>query len=250
MSYGLYLSAEGAYAQSERLEVISNNLANADTVGFKRQLAMLQSRYAEAVEEGLQPPGTGGIEDLGGGVRLRETQTDFSSGPLRRTGVPSDVAITGEGFFTVEKGEETFLTRAGNFRLTAQGQLVTQQGYPVLSDLGVPVYVLEQNGPWQISEEGVVVQRGLTQRLGLVRPGSADDLLRVGENLFRPLDETEPLPAEDRHVVAGHLEDSGVKPALEMISMIESARILEANVNMIKTQDQTISGLVNRVLKV
>lgn len=250
MPYGLYLSAEGAYAQSKRLEVISHNLANVDTVGFKRQLALLQSRYAEAVEEGFQAPGTGAIEDLGGGVRVRETGTDFSSGPIRRTGVPTDVAITGEGFFTVEKGDERLLTRAGNFQLTAQGQLVTQQGYPVLSDAGVPVYILAENGPWRITEDGVVVQRGLAQRLGLVRPGSSDDLLRVGENLFRPLGETEPLAAEARHVAAEHLEDSGVKPALEMIAMIEAARILEANVNMMKTQDQMISGLVNRVLKV
>jgi len=243
MSYGLYLSAEGAYAQSKRLEVISNNLANVDTVGFKRQLALLQSRYAEAIEEGFQP-------DLGGGVRVRETGTDFSPGPVRRTGVPTDVAITGEGFFTVEKGDETLLTRAGNFRLTAQGQLVTQQGYPVLSDAGVPVYVLAENGPWRITEDGVVVQRGLAQRLGLVRPGSPEDLVRVGENLFRPLGETEPLAPEARHVTAEHLEDSGVKPALEMIAMIEAARILEANVNMMKTQDQMISALVNRVLSV
>jgi len=250
MPYGLYLSAEGAYAQSKRLEVISNNLANVDTVGFKRQLALLQSRYAEAIEEGLQAPDTGAIEDLGGGVRVRETATDFSPGPICRTDVPTDVAITGEGFFTVEKGDETLLTRAGNFQLTAQGQLITQQGYPVLSDLGVPVYILAENGPWQITEDGVVVQRGLAQRLGLVRPGSPDDLVRVGENLFRPSGETEPLAPEARHVAAEHLEDSGVKPALEMIAMIEAARILEANVNMMKTQDQIISGLVNRVLSV
>ena len=250
MPYGLYLSAEGAYAQSRRLEVISNNLANVDTVGFKRQLAMLQSRYAEAVEQGLQPPDTGAIEDIGGGVRVRETRSDFSPGPVRRTGVPTDVAVSGDGFFTVRKGEETLLTRAGNFQLTAQGVLATQQGYPVLSDLGVPVHILAENGPWQITEDGLIVQRGLVQRLGLVRPGSQNDLVRVGENLFRPVAETEPLPAEARHVAAGHLEDSGVRPATEMIALIEAARILEANVNMMKTQDQMVSALVNRVLSV
>jgi len=68
MPYGLYLSAEGAHAQSKRLEVIAHNLANVDTVGFKRELALFQSRFAEAIEQGMVSPGTGAIEDVGGGV--------------------------------------------------------------------------------------------------------------------------------------------------------------------------------------
>ena len=236
--------------QSKRLEVISHNLANVDTVGFKRELAVIQSRYAEAIEQGLVSPDTGAIEDLGGGVRVRETRTDFSPGPVRRTKVPTDVAITGDGFFAVQKGDDTLLTRAGNFQLDARGQLVTQQGYPVLSDTGSPINIQPENGPWTVSEDGVIAQRGLNQRLQLVHTASPDDLLRVGENLFRPLSQPEAVADEDRHVAAEHLEQSGVEPTTAMIAMIEASRVLEMNINMMKSQDQMTSSLVNRVLRV
>ena len=80
MPYGLYISADGAQAQMQRLEVIANNLANGETVGFKRDLGIIQSRYAEAIQQGLSSPGGGSIDDLGGGVRFQETKTDFSTG--------------------------------------------------------------------------------------------------------------------------------------------------------------------------
>ena len=133
MPYGLYISAEGAQAQSRRLEVIANNIANVDTVGFKRDLAVMQSRYAEADQRGIASPGDGSLNDIGGGVQFHQTVTDFSPGPLRKTGNPTDVALQGDGFFVVEKGQDRMLTRAGNFRLTADGKLVTQQGYSVLA---------------------------------------------------------------------------------------------------------------------
>ncbi len=250
MSYGLYLSAEGAHAQSQRLEVISHNLANVDTVGFKRELAVIQSRYTEAVEQGLATPDSGGIDDLGGGVRFQATQTDLSAGPVRRTGVPSDVAIAGDGFFAVQKGDDTLLTRAGNFQLDARGQLITQQGYPVLSDGGGPIFLSAENGPWSISEDGVVSQRGLSQRLALVQPSSPDELIRVGENLFLTSGEPEAVASEDRHLLAGHLEQSGVEPTTAMVAMIEASRILEINLNMMKSQDQMTSSLVSSVLRV
>jgi len=251
MPYGLYLSAEGAHAQSKRLEVIAHNLANVDTVGFKRELALFQSRFAEAIEQGMVSPGTGAIEDVGGGVMVRETVTDFSPGPLKHTGLPTDLAIEGEGFFLVRKGDELYLTRAGNFRLRADGVLVTQQGYPVLSDTQDLIRIDPRIGPWEITSEGVVRQSGgATQSLAIVRPQSLKDLQRAGENLFKPLSEPELLPPGERRVAVGHLEASGVEPALEMTALIETSRLLEANLNLMKTQDQMLGGLINRLMRV
>ena len=247
MPYGLYLSAEGAQAQSTRLEIIAHNLANVDTVGFKRELAILQARYAEAIEQGLTPPGTGSIDDVGGGIMVRETKTDYSPGPLKPTGIPTDLAIKGLGFFQVQNGDETFLTRAGNFTLTSTGELITQQGYPVLDDTGTPVVV--RDAQWQVSDSGVLRQASGAQNLALVQPQSPGDLVRVGENLFRPLSDPQPLPAADRRVAVGHLEMSTVKPTTEMTEMIQASRALEANINMMKVQNQMLSGLVNRVMK-
>jgi len=247
MPYGLYLSAEGAQAQSTRLEVIAHNLANVDTVGFKRELAILQARYAEAIEQGLTTPGSGAIDDMGGGIMVRETKTDYSPGPLKRTEIPTDVAIKGPGFFVVQKGDETLLTRAGNFTLTSRGELITQQGYTVLDDSGSPIVI--RDAQWQISDSGTVQQRSGRQNLALVEPQSLGDLVRVGENLFRPLSDPQALPAADRRVAAGHLEMSSVRATTEMTAMIQASRALEANINMMRVQDQMLSGLVNRVMR-
>jgi flagellar basal-body rod protein FlgF len=250
MPYGLYISAEGAQAQSRWLDVIANNLANVDTVGFKRELAVFQSRQAEAVRQGTSAPNSGSMDDVGGGVLLEQTKTDFSPGPLKQTREPTNVAIQGEGFFLVRKGQETLLTRAGNFRVTNTGELVTQQGYPVLSDSQAPIVLVPNGGPWEITATGAVRQAGASQNLALVKPVSPADSVKAGENLFRPLTETQPIPLAQRSVVPGCLEMSGVQPTTEMVALIEASRLFEANINMMKAQDQMLSGLVNRVLKV
>ncbi len=247
MPYGLYLSAEGAEAQSTRLEIIAHNLANVDTVAFKRELAVLQARYAEAIEEGLIEPDSGGIDDVGGGIMVSETKTDYSPGPLKRTEIPTDVAIKGQGFFVVEKGDETLLTRAGNFSLTSGGELVTQQGYNVLDDTGIPIVI--RDAQWQISDSGTLRQPSGVQNLALVQPESLGDLVRIGENLFRSLSDPQAVPVNERRMAAGHLEMSSVNPTTEMTEMIQASRALEANVNMMRVQNEMLSGLVNRVMR-
>lgn len=252
MPYGLYMSAEGAHAQSTRLEVIAHNLANVETTGFKRELAILQTRAAEEIEAGVADSGTGEINDIGGGVEVVETQTDFSPGPLKDTGLPTDLAIRGEGFFVVSKDDEQFLTRAGNFHVNAQGELLTQYGgqqYAVLDDSLSPI-VLDREAPWEFTVSGAVKQAGTTTNLALVKPQSYGDLARFGENVFRPLADTVPLTGGDRSVAPGYLEGSGVQPTSEMVAMIEASRLLEANLNMMQTQDEMLDGLINRLMRV
>jgi flagellar basal-body rod protein FlgF/flagellar basal-body rod protein FlgG len=250
MPYGLYISAEGAQAQSRRLEIIANNMANVDTVGFKRELAIFQARYAEAVEQGQAKPGSGSIDDTGGGIMLRRTVTDYSPGPMKRTESPTDVAISGEGFFLVEKDQQQYLTRAGNFRLTERGELVTQQGYAVLSDNGSPIAIDPRNGPCEVTPAGAVRQGAASQNLALVRPASPDSLVKVGENLFRPVGgDPQPVVAGQRRVASGYLELSGVRPTTELVQMIEASRAVEANLSMMRAQDQMLSGLVTRVMR-
>lgn len=249
MPYGLYLSAEGARAQSQRLETIANNLANVDTVGFKRELAVFQARYAEAISLGRAEAGSGSINDLGGGVMLRQTITDYAPGPMRRTGGQSDFAIQDRGFFLVRKGDQQYLTRAGNFQFTADGNLVTQQGYAVLADDGSPIAVDPGNGPFDVTPAGGIRQGGSTQNLAIVEPASLGDLAKVGENLFKPLTDPQPVADEHRRVGWGFTEMSSVHMTTEMVQMIETARAVEANINMMQTQDQMSSGLVNRVMR-
>src|SRR2546426_11157997 len=99
MYYGLYTSAAGAHAQSSKVEALSNNLANVNTVGFKRELALLEARESEAIERGAASRGRGALEDIGGGVHMNATFTDFSPGTAQLTQLPTDLAIDSPGTF-------------------------------------------------------------------------------------------------------------------------------------------------------
>ncbi len=252
MPYGLYISAEGAQALTARMEVIANHLANVDTVGFKREMSRFQARYSEETARGLDVPGSGSMNDLGGGVQVLSTELELSQGPLRETDLPTDLAIRGDGFFVVRRDDQDLLTRAGNFLLSApDGGLVTSEGYPVLDVAGDPVRVDPDGGPWQVTPEGGVVQDGEITYLALVQPNSAGDLARAGENLFAPLAPPRAFALEERgsRVAPGFLEMSAVQPTTEMMDMIETSRAFEANVNMIRNQDQLMGSLIGRVLR-
>src|SRR5947207_15044099 len=99
MPYGMYISAEGAAAQAQRLEVIANNMANVDTAGFKQDVPTFQARFAEAIQRGTAQSGNKSVNDVGGGVKVIDTQTDFSAGIFKPTGNDLDFAINGKGFF-------------------------------------------------------------------------------------------------------------------------------------------------------
>lgn len=248
--YGMYLSAEGAAAQAQRLEVIANNLANADTVGFKQDVATFQARFAEALQQGLAQDHDKSINDIGGGVKLIDVQTDFSSNQLKETGGPLDLAITGNGFFQVRGDDgEQYLTRAGNFTMDAEGRLLTQNGHrPVLDQAGGEI-TLDRDQPWSISPDGFISQSGSLIALGISQPESLNELVKVGSNLFRPLGDVSTVPLADRRVRQGYLEMSGANPVRQMMSMIETTRAFEANTRMIQNQDTMLGALISRVLQ-
>ncbi len=249
MSYGMYLSAEGAKAQAQRLEFIANNLANVDTPGFKRDVPTFQARFAEAIQQGTANSGSQSINDVGGGVKLMEVDTDFSNSTLRDTNVDTDFAINGDGFFHVrDESGETFLTRAGNFLVNAQGRLVTQTGeFSVLDDSGGAIE-LDGELPWELLAGGIINQEGSTVALGLQKPQSLGDLVKVGSNMFRSLGPVTSVPAEQRSILQGSLEQSGVSSTREMMAMIETSRAFEANTKLIQHQDGMLSQLIGRVL--
>jgi flagellar basal body rod protein FlgG len=157
------------------------------------------------------------------------------------------MAIRGDGFFSVKKDNEVLLTRAGNFQVNARGELLTQQGYPVLAEGNAPVIIARPEMPWQVSASGDIQQAGESQKLAIVKPASLGDLVKVGENLFRPLAATSPVTNPD--VAGGQLEVSGSNPTSEMVEMIETTRAIEANLNLVQSQDQLADALFTRILK-
>ena len=249
MSYGMYISAEGALAQSRRLEVIANNMANVDTVGFKPDVATFQARFAEAIQQGLVPEDSGQLPDVGGGVKVIETVTDFTAGLLQRTGNVSDLAIIGEGFLQVESANgEQLLTRAGALSVNAQNELVLSgTNTPVLSAGGSPIQLIPDQ-QWSITSDGYIEQAGGLTPLALVKPNSLDQLEKVGSNLFRSRGEVLPVEETQREVRGGFLEMSGANSTEQLMAMIETNRAFEANTQMIQHQDGATGQLISRVL--
>lgn len=249
MSYGVYLSAAGANAQSQRMKVLSNNLANVNTPGYKPQETILQARFAEMIEEGQVPPGLGGADDIGGGVTIQRSQTQFTMGPMKTTGRETDFAINDESsFFVLQRGEDQILTRAGNFLVDGNGRMVNQKGDHVLAGDG-RVIQLEPGRRFSVDADGRVRQGSNTWELMLAKPKSFGDVSHLGGNEFKPLAEFDLVARGDRKVVAGVLEQSAVSPTGAMMELIETSRVYEANVRMIQNQDSAMGSLISRVLQ-
>jgi flagellar basal-body rod protein FlgF len=246
MNYGLYLSASGARAQMQRLDVIANNLANTHTTGFKRDLINMLARRNAALEDprmaayrvpALQNQG-GGVLPIGGGM-------DLTPGSLENSSNPTDVALDGKGFFTVagDNGEK-LLTRDGRFLLDREGRLVTAVGNrAVLDSTGQPI-TLTAGLPISIASDGQISQGGGESgvKLGLVNVADSRQLIKLGGNVMRAQGEVTEVPA-DTQVRQYKLESSGVEEMAELINLMEGQRAFEANARMMTYQDQTMGQL-------
>ena len=245
----MYLSAAGANVQNQRLEVLSHNLANINTPGFKPELAILQARDSEAISQGAISSGSGSFSDIGGGIKLEKSQTLFTQGPIKQTKGETDFAINdNESFFVVRRGDENLLTRAGNFLFNSQGVMTTPNGDPVVSTAGTAIQI-DPTKDFTVHTDGRILQNGTTQALQLVKPQQPGDLSRFGDNLYKPLAEPIAVPTSQRKLANGFLEHSAVQPTTAMMELIETTRMYEANLRMIQHQDQAMGGLVGRLLK-
>lgn len=244
MIYGLYLSAQGAQVQSTRQDVIANNLANASTISFKRDLVRAQSHSIYDAEHGTDATVPPNVRNLPGGVTVSGVITDFTEGELVETDVPMDVALAGKGFLHVADGKRHFLTRDGQLAVNAQGALVTRQhGYAVLNDKGLPINSLDQSAPIQFRDDGAVIQSGDNQgTLAVVEPANYMRLEKVGKNMYMT---DRVVPAKPGVTVRqGVNEGAAVRPVTEMMELIEASRAFEANTNMIKYQDDSLGRLL------
>ncbi|MDR1268620.1 MAG: flagellar hook basal-body protein, partial [Planctomycetaceae bacterium] len=238
MSYGLYISSEGAMAQEYRMQTIANNIANLETPGFKRELALQMARHTESVAIGEIEFGSGYITDIGGGVHTIGTRTEFKQGPISPTEVESDLAIQGDGWFQVRdmSNGEMFLTRAGNFQVDQNGMFVTEWGrsrFQLLDIEGEAVTLPDPNSKtWHITDDGVVHEQGIgrVQQIALVQPLNMKEMVKTGENVYRLEGEYRDFDLAERpRIRSGHLEMSATNPSTEMIEMIVASRAVETN---------------------
>ncbi|MBN1846171.1 MAG: flagellar hook-basal body protein [Sedimentisphaerales bacterium] len=247
MDYGLYVSAAGALANAYRQDVIANNLANTDTIAFKRDLALMQERRTAAEQAASGRSTHPLLERIGGGIFALPTYTDFAGGPLAGTGRPYDLALADDGFFTVQKGDQKLYTRDGRFALNQANQLVTSADHlPVLDDAGDPIR-LDPGRGFAVAANGQIEQDGeQIAHLAVVDFADRTKLEKQGDNLYAaPAD----LPGRpvDTPVMQAMLEGSGVEPLRQLTDMIRVQRRFQTNLSSLQIQDQTLQLAVTRL---
>ncbi len=254
MNYGLYLSAAGVLTNSYRQDVIANNLANAETVGFKRDVPLFRQRMT-ASQESRQGPRNGSdptLENIGGGLFASPVSVDTTAGDMEQTFDPKTVAIQGEGFLGVRDGNDVRLTRDGRLAVDREGNLVSAiSGHAGLDVTGQPIH-LDSSQPIAIGGDGTVTQSGKSVgRLGLFKVDDPRQLRKRGGTLLSyPGLDAKRLTAATGTFRSEFVERSNVEPATELTALMDAQRQLEANANMIRIQDQMLSRLVNDVGKV
>lgn len=253
MLYGIYQSAAGIVTSSYRQDVIANNLANAETTGFKRDLALFRERRTAARERGLGPSASNPtLEGLTGGMLALPTRVDASQGELEPTGRNLDCAIVGDGYFMVRgSAGDDHLTRNGGFLTDNQGALVLGDGSGrrVLDEARNPI-VVDPRRSVAVDKDGLVTQDGQpVARLGVFTVPDPDRLTKRGGTLldYPDMAQARAIPGLVRSTF---LERSNVDPATELTQLMAAQRELEANANMIRYQDQTLARLVNDVAKI
>jgi len=257
MLRSLYTAATGMEAQQLRMDVISNNLANTSTTGFKKVRAEFEDLLSETLHGAAAPDPRGGTSpsplQVGLGVRTGSTTRSFSQGDMQATHNQLDLAVEGDGFFRVQRPDGSLAyTRAGNFRVDAMGRLVTQRGELVDPEITFPADTISVD----VRADGTVSARVSNQdapqelgRLQLHTFPNATGLEAIGGNLFiQTVASGESLtmnPGEQGagSLAQGYLEGANVKAVEEMIDMIAVQRAYELNSKVITTADQMLQRL-------
>jgi len=257
MVKGLYVAYTGMVNEQHRMDVLTNNLANANTNGFKKEGATSQSFDSilaykiKDSSEGVHTVRRLGVNNPG--VKIGEGYTDFSEGPIKHTGNTFDLALTDAGFFAVEytnrQGETSVkYTRDGNFTLTEEGRLVTQDGDVVLDESGSPIEI-DPLLPVEINSSGQIIQDGdVVATIQVTDFEDYDYLLRYGENYFEPIEGAQETEAA-AEIRSGYLETSNISVVTEMVNMITVSRAYESNQKVITTYDETLDIAVNQLGK-
>lgn len=257
MNYGLYLSAGGALTSLYQQDVYANNLANSQTIGFKRDFVYFQQRLPERLENGVAIPPQEMLERLGGGIFAMPNWISFEQGDLQPTGRKLDVAIKGEGFFVVNSGrgdgaERLRFTRDGRFMLNANGEMVmAATGMQVLDVNDRPI-VLQGGGDVRIESTGNVMQDGdIVARIQVTRVPEQSQLKKAGENLFL-LTNTAQVSRQPASVALeqGFVESSTVDPVTDMNAVMNAGRNAQANAKMMQYHDQLMNLAINTMGRV
>lgn len=246
MENALLIGLSRQMSLRRELDVVSNNIANINTTGFKVDTAVF--------EEFLMPGAR--HDDFAHGdrkmsfVQDRSTWHDMSQGPIRQTGNPFDVAIDGKAFFVVQTPRGERYTRNGSFQINPQGQLVTTEGYQVMGDAG-PIQFQTTDKDVTISRDGTVaVPDGPRGKLRQVTFENGQRLQKDGSSTFSAPDGVVAAPAQYPHVIQGAVEQSNVKSVIEMTRLIEVTRHYTQVASLLERQGDMRRSAIERLADV
>lgn len=257
MVKGLYTAYTGMVNEQHRMDVLTNNLANSTTVGFKKEGTTSQSFddvlafKLKDTSEAPNIPRRMGVNTPG--VKIGENYTDWTQGSYKITENPYDLALSGDGFFTIEftnkAGEtSTKYTRDGSFTVNVDGYLVTKDGDYVLGNNGrIKIDPLHET---DINSQGVISQNDVAiDQLKITDFQDYNYLKKYGENLLDAVEGATYRDA-DYKVFSGYLEMSNVQIVSEMVDLISITRQYEANQKIIKSYDETLDIAANQLGRV
>ncbi|MCH8473757.1 MAG: flagellar basal-body rod protein FlgG [Opitutales bacterium] len=252
MNLSLFSSATGMEAQQKQLNTISNNLANANTTGFKRAKIEFQDMLYQQSRDAGAASGDGNVlptqVEMGNGTQVVSTSRVFTQGTLRETGSQLDLAIDGQGFIEVElPNGETGYTRDGALKVAADGRITTSNGYPVLSNFntipsGAQTITMTPTGDLTVR----TANGTQTFRIELARFNNPAGLRSTGGNIYVETDASgapetgNPTENGFGRIMQGFLESSNVNVVEEMVNMITAQRAYETNSKAIQASDEML----------
>lgn len=247
MDNTLYVGLSKQMILNRELDVAANNMANIDTAGFKVESLITQD---DPVMPAHAPPGSSPVQfALDQGVAR-----DFTQGAMQQTGAPLDMAIDGKGFFQVQTASGIQFTRDGRFGTDAQGQLIDQQGNPVLDAGGSPITLNAQGGAPQIGLDGTVTQTipgqpqpAVIGKIGVVSFDSLGGLSKSGDGLYQNTTNAQPIPASASVVHQGMLESSNVQPIIQVTDLIRISRAYDMISQMMNSTSSLSATAVQRL---
>jgi flagellar hook protein FlgE len=264
MLRSLFTAISGLGAHQKMLDVTANNIANVNTTGYKSSSIEFEDALNQTLQGGGAPTSTAGGTNppqIGLGVAVAGTQTNFTQGSNQATGVPSNMLINGDGFFVVQKNGQTLYTRAGNFSLDSAGDLVTPDGAKVCDTSGNPLNLSGlTNGTyasWSIDSNGNINAVDSTGaittigQVGIARFANPNGLAKVGDSAYAASPNSGPASVGAANsgsrgsITSGYVEMSNVDLSQELTNLIIAERGFQANSKVITTSDEVLQTLVN-----
>lgn len=235
---GFEEASQGMTAMRAMQDIVSNNIANANTIGFQEDglvVSDFDTAYAQAMEEGVPA----GFSPVGGGVSgdiqlLLRTATKFEQGRLKSTSQPFDLALDGKGFFTIDARDGVRFTRNGSFKINGEGYLVTKDGGHILGERG-PIRI--EGNDFRVKPDGtVLVDKKEIDKLRIMWV-DPKELSKVGATDYMTSNSRSWHAVDHPKVMQGHLEMSNVNPIRDMVRMIAIMRAFEASQKLMQLED-------------